>query len=243
MAVNPAEIQTYIDINPNLLLSFDAQHRQILANNELKKHLGSNWQKIVQQSWQSASQASPLNEQFLTQQHLQVEAYYQVADQQIVQLHTHTQIDLDAEAPSNEWSEFISAQTQLHNVTLALGKIDQTDEILKQAVIMARRDLGIDRIGTLLYDAENDEIMGTWGTNEAGDLCDEHGQHSPSSDSHWVEKVLKSHDYVALWDNVDLKQWGKSVGKGWNAIAGMWDGEQCIGWIACDNLLTLKPLE
>ena len=158
--------------------------------------------------------------------------------------------DSDSDTVSNQtkntldsWNEFVNKQTQLHEVLFKLGKIESTDEILKQGVIYARNTLGFDRIGMLLYDEKNDDIVGTWGTDEEGNLSDEHASRSPCNESDWHDRIMSSHDYTSVWEGVELKQWEKSVGKGWNAISGMWDGEKCIGWIACDNLLSLKPLE
>ncbi len=141
------------------------------------------------------------------------------------------------------WRSFVDAQNTLQDINMRLSRLNTVDDILKQTVIEAQQSLAIDRIGMLMYDKEADELLGTWGTDEQGKLNDEHGSRSPIAKSPWVEEVMMSRDYVAIWNNVNLKQWESDVGFGWNAIAAMWDGEQCLGWICCDNLVNLKPMQ
>ncbi len=141
------------------------------------------------------------------------------------------------------WRSFVDAQNTLQDINMRLSRLTTVDDILKHSVLEAQQYLSIDRIGMLMYDKEADELVGTWGTDEKGQLNDEHGSRSPVSHSPWVEEVMMSRDYVAIWNNVNLKQWENDVGFGWNAIAAMWDEEQCIGWICCDNLINLKPMQ
>jgi signal transduction histidine kinase len=146
--------------------------------------------------------------------------------------------DVDA-----DWVLFVDALTRLHEISHRLSRLQNMDDILRFAISEAQEHLGIDRLGMLLFDQDKNEMIGTWGTNEEGDLNDEHDFRQPMPDSPWVLEALKSKNHVALWENVPLKQYGKEVGIGWNAMAAMWDGEKAIGWIACDNLITRKPMQ
>lgn len=138
--------------------------------------------------------------------------------------------------------EFARWLTNLHKVSKALSECQTPDEVYRFAVDAAKRHLDIDRIGLLLIVPDTNEFVGTWGTDEDGMTVNESDYREPIPSSPWAEETLARKDSVAVWENIPLHHYGKEVGLGWNAMAALWDGEEAIGWIACDNLLKRRPM-
>ncbi len=138
---------------------------------------------------------------------------------------------------------FRSMLRTLHEVELTLGRCESTDELYRQAVVLALNKLEIDRLGVLLYDAHTGVVSGTYGTDEQGNVTCEKDYHDDVPKAPWVQHALNQKDYVVIWDNVDLYHYGKIVGKGWNGMVALWEGDTPIGWIAIDNLINQRPLE
>jgi signal transduction histidine kinase len=141
------------------------------------------------------------------------------------------------------WQMFANTMSKLHEVMLRLSQVETLDELYKQSIVEAQRHLFIDRLAILLLDSNTNEMVGTWGTDEDGNIKDETSFRGPIPNSPWVEHTLANQDHVEVWDNVDLLYYNKVVGKGWNAMAAMWDGEKAIGWITCDNLIHKRPMQ
>lgn len=139
------------------------------------------------------------------------------------------------------WRQFVNTMKTMYGISLRLSSIQNKDELIQQAIKEAQQHLFIDRLGFLMIDGER--MLGTWGTNEDGEIEDCRAFSKPIPAVPWVEKTLASRDHVACWENVDLVFKGRIVGHGWNAMAGLWDGDQCIGWIACDNLIRKRPMQ
>ncbi len=141
----------------------------------------------------------------------------------------------------SNWRQFVTTMKTMHGINLRLSQITDLDQLIKAAIIEAQQHLFIDRLGVLIIDGQ--EMCGTWGTNEDGELEDCSSFRKSIPDVPWVAETLANREHVACWDNVDLVFKGRVVGKGWNAMAGLWNGDQCIGWIACDNLIKKRPMQ
>lgn len=117
-------------------------------------------------------------------------------------------------------------------------------ELYRLAVERGRLSLDVDRMGVLLYDAVTREMVGTWGTDEHGLVCDESGFRAPlPAERGFVAESLDHRDLAAFWEDRELTQAGKAVGRGWNAMIALRDGREVLGWIAADNLLRHVPLD
>lgn len=141
----------------------------------------------------------------------------------------------------SNWRQFVTTMKTMSGINLRLSQIADLDQLIQQAIQEAQQHLYIDRLGVLIIDGE--QMCGTWGTNEEGQLEDCRPFRKSIPDVPWVAETLANREHVACWDDVDLVFKGKIVGKGWNAMAGLWNGDQCIGWIACDNLIHKRPMQ
>ncbi|CAJ1778445.1 hypothetical protein LMBIIBHN_00443 [Aeromonas salmonicida] len=153
----------------------------------------------------------------------------------------HTQADLIRSQALQD--SFLSMLQALHQVGVKLSRCDSEQQLLHDAVALARQDLQFDRIAIFLVDAEFKTMHGTWGTNEAGELIDEHHFVSPIPEHPTVQEALRRKDYVLVLEDAPLYYEKQEVGRGWNAMVSLWDGDMPIGWIAADNLLWRRPLK
>ncbi|MBP8158797.1 MAG: diguanylate cyclase, partial [Aeromonas sp.] len=76
-----------------------------------------------------------------------------------------------------------------------------------------------------------------------GELIDEHHFVSPIPEHPTVQEALRRKDYVLVLEDAPLYYEKQEVGRGWNAMVSLWDGDMPIGWIAADNLLWRRPLK
>ncbi|WP_198552807.1 sensor histidine kinase [Psychromonas sp. Urea-02u-13] len=143
----------------------------------------------------------------------------------------------------SSWKNFADTMGKLHAITRRISQVATLDELYQQSIIEAQQHLYLDRLAIFLLDTETNEMIGTWGTDQDGTVKDERGFRSPISDSPWVALTLASKENVQVWNDIDLLYYNKVVGKGWSAMAAIWDGDTAIGWIACDNLIKKRPLQ
>ncbi len=138
---------------------------------------------------------------------------------------------------------FLSLLTELHHVTTELSRSKTLNDLFYSSVSLAQRHLQIDRMAIFLIDQETNRMCGTFGTNEKGEVVDESYYSSAIPDHPVVQETLRRKDYVIVIEDTALQHDKKEVGRGWNAMVALWDGEQALGWIAVDNLINHRPLE
>ena len=134
----------------------------------------------------------------------------------------------------------------LEAFTLA-GKVfdhcESENELCFHTVKFAKDILSIDRAGLLLYSPDQERIVGTWGTDVDGNIVNESDLSLPLNDNPWMKEALLKKGVLIIKENVDLLDYGKSVGKGWNAIVSIYYGNEPLGWFCCDNLVHHRPID
>ncbi|AOY00139.1 ATP-binding protein [Jeongeupia sp. USM3] len=132
---------------------------------------------------------------------------------------------------------------KLHQVTLQLAEAPDLDALYCRAVTLALSELDIDRMAIFEADDARNEMRGTYGTGNDGQVTSEHWfvstlpQHMMLDESRRRPgEVIVNEDAALYYDKV-------VVGRGWNAMIGLWIDEQMIGWIAADNFLRRRPLQ
>ncbi len=138
----------------------------------------------------------------------------------------------------------VTRLVELHHVSVSMAEAPCLEDIIPRAVHGARERLGVDRLAVFLRDGE--DVVGTWGTDEVGNIVEESSfrmaiRELPEFEM--VERAFREQNYVAVKHDVALHNSDKIVGKGWNAMVALWYADEALGWIACDNLLSGKPLE
>lgn len=135
----------------------------------------------------------------------------------------------------------------LHEINIELSSVATLEDLYKQAVELARSGLGFDRVGVLLVDWETQIIQATWGTDEHGNLVDEHtfSYHfkEHSQQYQWLVDGIQNRDRIIYNRQIEILYRGTVRGQGWNALAAIWKGDRIFGWVAADNLIKKEPLQ
>jgi PAS domain S-box-containing protein len=138
---------------------------------------------------------------------------------------------------------FLERLQALHEVGLELSRIDSFDDLCRRAIELGRSRLDFDRLGIWLLDDDPNFIIGAFGTDEYGQIRDERVSRQPSNPIELVEAVLFDKLPVGLVHDTDLHNHrNETIGRGWFAVAGLWDRDRVIGYISADNLLRQQPI-
>lgn len=129
---------------------------------------------------------------------------------------------------------------RLHEVSIELSRTESLAELCRQAVIDGREKLGFDRLGLLLFDEEAELMVGTFGTDDEGNLRDER-DFAQKINRPEILEILTNKKRIGFWEQAPLMDKGQQIGRGWNAMAVLWNGDKGIGWLATDNFLKKEP--
>jgi len=131
-------------------------------------------------------------------------------------------------------------------VSNKLSKAHSMDELCRQAVELGRNRLGFDRMGIWLISEDQKEFVGTFGTDEHGEIRDERGEHHPlpGRPDGRTREVIASGTPAAVTRTVGdlMNEKLEAVGRGFHASATMFDGEKVFGFVDVDNLLQRRPI-
>ena len=131
----------------------------------------------------------------------------------------------------------------LHEVSNELSKAPTFDDLCRQAVELGRSRLGFDRLGLWFLDEDPQFMVGSFGTDESGQLRDERETRLPIALEHANAMILTGQAPIVFEPDTPLRDGkGAVVGQGWEAITTIWDGNRVIGSISADNLLRGQPI-
>ncbi len=142
----------------------------------------------------------------------------------------------------NDWELFVRDQKIMHQLYLDLCILKDEKEVYKKIVETGLSKLKFDRLGILLFSIEEDLLMGSWGTDDNGNVVDQSYFSSCLKDERWALNSLEMRDYVAIEYDIPLHNAGVHIGRGWNSVANIYDGDEPVGWIAFDNYFSKKAL-
>lgn len=143
----------------------------------------------------------------------------------------------------SEESEFRKRLQSLHDITIELTLIDDLDTFYKRAIELGLERLGYERLGLLLFDKIHNTATGTYGTDMHGNMQAEY--HLRFDQDHMtdiVKRALTEAGRFVLDDDAQLFANLDPIGKGWNAIAVLWNGNENTGWLSADNAIHHKPV-
>lgn len=132
---------------------------------------------------------------------------------------------------------------KLHKISLRLWHTRSLDNMLHTAVYECIHNLDIDRMGIFLCNDQSGLMRGTYGTDLNGNVTNEQWFCTAIEDHQQAKKTLDKGKHISINTNCALHHNNELVGYGWNATVSLWDGDDIIGWIACDNLITHTPLK
>lgn len=143
-----------------------------------------------------------------------------------------------AEEFKQSFLDDIKALQELH---LALSEIDQLETLYVKMIDLSQQRLGLDRVGLFLLDQAANELQGTYGVDQNGQVRDERYYREPITPKHWTLEILNAPSHTLLWEDAPLYDNGSVVGTGWKVAATLWNGHAAVGYLVCDNFLTHKP--
>lgn len=130
----------------------------------------------------------------------------------------------------------------LHDISYLLGRAESNDEMYRIAVEHAIVNLTIDRLAIFLITGDN-QVQGTYGTDTEGNVVDERWFTSTIDEHIFASEMIRNRTFIGFQQHTSLLHNFANVGIGWNGYVTLWDGNEAIGWIACDNLITATPLK
>jgi len=132
----------------------------------------------------------------------------------------------------------------LHEVSIELSKAPTFDDLCRRAVELGRSRLGFDRLGIWFLDQDRQLLVGSFGTDEKGQVRDERESRLPVAIQGASTAILTNRASLVFEPDEPLRDgMGAIVGRGWLAIAAMRDAEKVIGYISADNLLRGLPAD
>jgi len=132
----------------------------------------------------------------------------------------------------------------LQRIHLELDKIDTLDDLYKQMIILARKHLGLERIG--IFRLDDGYLQGTFGIDPDGNLRNERDLRPLVKENSWIPEIDLNPMRVVVWQNTDLIDYGEVMSVGWRVASALWNGSKIIGYLVCDNHIShraLRPYE
>lgn len=130
----------------------------------------------------------------------------------------------------------------LQQVTIQLSKAKSSDDLCRQAVELARSHLGFDRVGIWFIEEDRGFMRGSFGTDEQGKLRDERNLRVEFRHEGLGWEVYSQKQPVAYSEHTTLVHQGQEVGEGNLAAGALWDGDQVIGLVYTDNLISHQSI-
>ncbi|MEZ8141757.1 diguanylate cyclase [Enterovibrio norvegicus FF-33] len=131
----------------------------------------------------------------------------------------------------------------LHKISLRLWHSHSLDNMLHTAVYECIHALDFDRMAIFLLNSHTGLMRGTYGTDINGTVTNEQWYCTAMYEHYHAKTTLDKKQHININEGTALFHDNVEVGKGWNATISLWDGDEPIGWIACDNLITHTPLK
>ncbi|NCC53489.1 MAG: response regulator [Spartobacteria bacterium] len=158
---------------------------------------------------------------------------------------SHLEQDTGSEEMRSVHIGFPDSLRIMLDVSNRLAAAPSVDALCRLAIELGRSELGFDRLGIWFRSTDDpDMIVGTYGTDETGHIRDEHGRTVWVNSDEYLQKILSSRQAAALRRTGKLyNDQLEAVGEGIWASAVMWDGNQVIGYVMMDNLLTRQPID
>jgi PAS domain S-box-containing protein len=116
---------------------------------------------------------------------------------------------------------------------------ENMDTLCCRAVELGRKRLGFERLGIWFFAPEREEILGSFGTDADGNTQDERNLVL----EYPVREVIgqfREGNFAIVPDMAWIPEGANDQFMRLNAA--LWYGDQVIGYLSCDNLLTLQPI-
>jgi len=125
-----------------------------------------------------------------------------------------------------------------------LGCYTNLDDMLRQAVKLARERLKLERVSIFLHDEKNSLMRGTFGTGPSGETMDErwHAHPVTTEQCHALRQLVSQGTLWNYYDDVELQvllpRRKLIVGKGWNTTTPLLAAGKVVGVMYADAALS-----
>lgn len=134
---------------------------------------------------------------------------------------------------------FRAQLTALHEVTIELSMTDSLDDLCRRAVELGCGKLGFDRLGLWFTTDEPGVLAGSFGIDERGNLRDERGSRVNIAGDRLADQIISKKTVVAVVeDAVIYDPEERPVGKATRVVGALWDGDDVLGYLSGDNLIS-----
>lgn len=133
--------------------------------------------------------------------------------------------------------------TILHEVIVELTGESTRDALSRRVVELMRNRLGFERVALWFADEDREVCIGSFGTDEHGNLRDERDcvmEFLADPAVRWA--LAENGPRTLVRRGALLNNHAEIIGEGWHAVATLWNGERVTGYIACDTLLSGEPI-
>nr|WP_251080873.1 GGDEF domain-containing protein [Motilimonas cestriensis] len=125
----------------------------------------------------------------------------------------------------------------LYNSAEQLSHADTLLDVCRAAVILAKKELMLDRVAIFLTDDNGQTMRGTYGSDLEGNLVDETGYQNILPNNRLIQHAIAHDDIFVIEEPATLYHNGEVVGTGWNALLQLRSDNKVIGFIIADNLI------
>ncbi|RJG40117.1 sensor domain-containing diguanylate cyclase [Motilimonas pumila] len=129
----------------------------------------------------------------------------------------------------------------LYEINQALAKQSSLDNVCKKSIELGRAFLHLDRAALLLVDPTQCYVVGTWGTNQQGQVVAEHGFKEAIESVPSYHRGMVEHDYFEVNHGCTLHYNQDPVGNGSHGVFSLWDEQKILGFLVVDNLFSQAP--
>jgi AraC-like DNA-binding protein len=125
--------------------------------------------------------------------------------------------------------------------------LEETDAILRRAAELAIERNGLKRVGIFLLDRQRNAMLGTWGTDIAGSIVDEHHIMYDASDTdrEAFRRAEELGAHFTVFDNCPIVEHHKGetrvIGRGWVACTPIRSTRAPIGMLFNDTGVSGEP--
>lgn len=131
----------------------------------------------------------------------------------------------------------------LNDMNIRLSRQESVEEVCRLAVELGREQLGFDRLSIWLREGDSDTVRGTWGTDEQGRLRDERHARLSAVEYPLVGDIMAGRSRLAVVPEYGVRNHRADVvGRAAAAVAALQSGNDVIGYVSTDNLITGLPL-
>ena len=127
--------------------------------------------------------------------------------------------------------------------------LEETDAILRRAVELAIERIGLKRVGIFLLDRQRNAMLGTWGTDIAGAIVDEHNIMYDVSDTEKeaFRRAEEQGAHFTVFENCPIVEHHKGetrvIGRGWVACTPIRSTRAPIGMMFNDTAVSGEPAD